>query len=580
MTSNKMKRRLAGGQTLLLATLLLGSATSCFDDSYDLKKDIDMTINVGGEHLAFPVGSTEKITLDKIIEIEEGDDLQTDANGAYHLLKSGEIDDITTDVKTITVKATDTKIDPIEVANSTDFSGGNLTTETTNEKSKPIETSADDIDEAVKEIYSLTTSTPIKIILEKGGEMNLAELDATVTIQFSPVMQVEGADENNRITFPLNERDLSEGSYEHEVNLTGFVFGDGNKGNGKVIGEDHRIDISEEVTVTVDAKVTVSSVQAGDELTLTPTIHIEDMTITEASGIVEPSLDESTSSMELNNLPDFLENEETQLDITNPIFTFHAYNPLDIDVEITGTLSGMKNGTLINGSEVQIGGENTERIILHPGDNTISLSRLGNGGPEESQNIKVEDLNNLIQTIPDKVNVTIQPTVICDDYFSIKLGSTYTVDCNYDIDVPLSFGSGLNIVYEETIDDLGGDMEDFDIYEAMLTASVDNTIPLAMELTNDNVEVLDGAGQKIESVTVSVTGDIKAGDGTEQPVNSQLDINLKTTEKGVLNRLDAIRLKITAKSGTTTDKQLYESQWIQLKDIKLKLPKGVTVDMN
>ena len=575
-----MRRKLVGSQTLLLTALLLGSVTSCFDDSYDLKKDIDMTINVGGEHLAFPIGNTEKVTLDKIIEIEEGDDLQTDANGAYHLLKSGEIDDITTEVKTVTVKATNTEIDPIEVANSTDFSGGNLTTETTNKKSKPIETSADDIDEAVKEIYSLETSTPINIILEKGGNMNLTGLDATVTIQFSPVMQIEGTDEENKISFQLDEEDLAEGSYVHTVNLTGFAFGDGNKGNGKVIGEDHRIDISEEVTVTVDAIVTVSSVQAGDELTLTPTIRIEDMIITEASGIVEPVLDESTSSMELSNLPEFLENEETQLDITNPIFTFQAYNPLDIDVEITGTLSGMKNGALIDGSEVKIGGENTERIILHPGNNIISLSRLGNGGPENAQNIKIDNLNDLIQTIPDEVNVTIQPTVICDDYFSIKLGTTYTVDCNYDIDVPLSFGSGLNIVYEETIDDLSGDMEDFDIYEAVLTASVDNTIPLALELTNDNVEVLDGAGQKIESVTVSVTGDIKAGNGTEQAVNSQLNINLKTTEKGVLNRLDAIKLKITAKSGTTTDVQLYESQWLQLKDIKLKLPKGVTVDMN
>ena len=575
-----MRRKLVGSQTLLLTALLLGSVTSCFDDSYDLKKDIDMTINVGGEHLAFPIGNTEKVTLDKIIEIEEGDDLQTDANGAYHLLKSGEIDDITTEVKTVTVKTTNTEIDPIEVANSTDFSGGKLTTETSNTKSKPIETSADDIDEAVKEIYSLETSTPINIILEKGGNMNLTGLDATVTIQFSPVMQIEGTDEENKISFQLDEEDLAEGSYVHTVNLTGFAFGDGNKGNGKVIGEDHRIDISEEVTVTVDAIVTVSSVQAGDELTLTPTIRIEDMIITEASGIVEPVLDESTSSMELSNLPEFLENEETQLDITNPIFTFQAYNPLDIDVEITGTLSGMKNGALIDGSEVKIGGENTERIILHPGNNIISLSRLGNGGPENAQNIKIDNLNDLIQTIPDEVNVTIQPTVICDDYFSIKLGTTYTVDCNYDIDVPLSFGSGLNIVYEETIDDLSGDMEDFDIYEAVLTASVDNTIPLALELTNDNVEVLDGAGQKIESVTVSVTGDIKAGNGTEQAVNSQLNINLKTTEKGVLNRLDAIKLKITAKSGTTTDVQLYESQWLQLKDIKLKLPKGVTVDMN
>lgn len=66
------KRKPLIGVVLLLTSL--GVTTSCIDNSYDLKKDIDMTINVGGEHLAIPVGYTEKITLDKIIEIDEGDE--------------------------------------------------------------------------------------------------------------------------------------------------------------------------------------------------------------------------------------------------------------------------------------------------------------------------------------------------------------------------------------------------------------------------------------------------------------------------------------------------------------------------
>lgn len=36
---------------------------SCVDSKYDLDKDIDMTINVGGEHLAIPVGSTDTAFL-------------------------------------------------------------------------------------------------------------------------------------------------------------------------------------------------------------------------------------------------------------------------------------------------------------------------------------------------------------------------------------------------------------------------------------------------------------------------------------------------------------------------------------
>lgn len=577
-----MKNKSNQGKAILLATLLLGGTTSCFDDSYDLNKDIDMTINVGGENLAFPVGSTEKVTLDKIIEIEEGDDLQVDADGAYHLLKSGEIDDVSTHVEPVTVQPTDTEIDPIEVANESDFSAaGSLEITTEREQSKSLETHAENIDEAVKEIYMLTpNSTPITITLNKGGNIGLETLNAQVTITFSPVLKIAEAVEGNKIVFELTQKDLENGNFTYTAHLENIAFGDGTKGNGYVIGEDRRVDISENITVSVKADIVVNNIPAGGTLTLTPTISIGEMEVIAVSGIIDPALEESTSSMELTGLPDFLENDETRLDIANPIFTFHANNPLNTPVEITGILSGTKNGQPIEGSEVKIGGEDTDPIILQPGDNTIALSRLGEGGPEEAVNIEVADINNLIHTIPDVVNVSIQPSVSSTEYYTVDLNRTYTVACDYDIDIPLAFGANLNIVYEETIDNLGGDLEDVDFSKAVLSASVDNTIPLALELPDENVEVLDANGQKIEGIQVKVTGSIAAGDGTEQPVTSTLDIELETTQPGTLNQLDAIKLKLVAASGGKEGVQLYNTQWLQLKDIKLKVPNGVKVDLN
>lgn len=577
-----MKKRLTGGRNVLLAVLFLGSVASCFDDSYDLDKDIDMTINLGGEYLSAPFGSTEQITLDQIIEIEEGDDLQL-IDGAYHVLTSGSIDDVNTEVNPATVDATTTEIDPIEVANEEDFSAGSLTTTTSRNQSKPIETSAEDIDEAVKEVYRLTTErTPINITLSRNGNMDLRKLTADVTITFPEIMNVEGADENNQITFTITEADFdSNGHFLHTVYLTGLTWGDGTEGNGYLIKEDHRIAISEDVTVNVDAEVEVASIHPGDQLTLTPTVDIEDMVVTSVTGIAEPELDESSSTVDIANLPEFLENDETELDIANPIITFTADNPLDIDVEITGLLRSMKDGAPINES-VAIGGEATDPIILKPGHNIISLSRLGEGGPEGAVNIEVADLNNLIRHIPDQVNVTIQPTVICDNYFTINLGETYTVGCDYDIDVPLAFGSNMKIVYDETIDDIeGSDLEDIDFTEAVISATVDNTIPVGMELKNENVRILDAAGQVIDGITVTVVkGNIAAGDGSNTAASSELEINLKSTETGTLSRLAAVDLKITATAGGVQGVQLYNTQWVQLKDARLRVPKGVIIDLN
>lgn len=581
MTFKAMKNKSNQGQAILLAALLLGGATSCFDDSYDLNKDIDMTINVGGEHLAFPVGNTEKVTLDKIIEIEEGDDLQTDASGAYHLLKSGEIDDVNTRVEPVTIQATDTEIDPIEVANESDFeAAGGLEISTEREQNKEIETHAENVDEAVKEIYTLTpNTTPINITLTKEGNIDLKTLNAKVTITFSPVLQIDGATDN-KVIFDLPQKDLEEGGFTYTVHLKNIIFGDGTKGNGYIIGDDRRVDISENVTVSVKADIVANEVPAGGTLTLTPTIHIGEMEVVQVEGIIDPTLNESTSSMELTGLPDFLENDETKLDIANPIFTFHANNPLNTPVEITGILSGSKNGQPIEGSEVAIGSGATDPIILQPGDNTIALSRLGEGGPDEAIKIEVKDINDLIQTIPEVVNVSIQPSVNSQEYYTVDLDKTYTVACDYDIDIPLAFGANLNIVYEETIEDLGGDLEDVDFSKAVLSASVDNTIPLALTLPDENVEVLDAYGQKIEGIQVKVTGNIAAGNGTDQPVTSKLDIQLETTQPGTLNQLDAIKLKIVAASGGKEGIQLYDTQWLQLKDIKLKVPNGVKVDLN
>ncbi len=91
---------------------------SCVDNKYDLDKDIDMTINVGGEYLTIPAGSTDTTFLSKIIEVEEGDILQPDATTrVYHLTKKDDINVEPTTVKEVTVGATTTDLESIEIVN-------------------------------------------------------------------------------------------------------------------------------------------------------------------------------------------------------------------------------------------------------------------------------------------------------------------------------------------------------------------------------------------------------------------------------------------------------------------------------
>ena len=101
-------------KTLSPVMLLLAFSTvSCFDDQYDLKKDIDMTVTVGGEKMVVPLGETEVITLDKLID--ESETFRLGDDGIYAFKKNDNIDDVKIDVEAVNINIDNPEIDPVDV---------------------------------------------------------------------------------------------------------------------------------------------------------------------------------------------------------------------------------------------------------------------------------------------------------------------------------------------------------------------------------------------------------------------------------------------------------------------------------
>lgn len=67
--------------------LLCAALTACVDDSYDLSKNVDMTMALGTNGLQFKLGSTEKIMLNDILEVDSH--LKTDATRMYYYVQGG-----------------------------------------------------------------------------------------------------------------------------------------------------------------------------------------------------------------------------------------------------------------------------------------------------------------------------------------------------------------------------------------------------------------------------------------------------------------------------------------------------------
>lgn len=585
MMLNTKKRPLIAAALLLTS---FGITTLCIDNSYDLNRDIDMTISAGGEHLAIPVGYTEKITLDKIIELDEGDDLQI-VDGEYHLLKKDNIDETNTSVKLVTVNESSNPIEPIRIISGNHDSDVYDILISNAESEGFINAEAHGVDKAVIEIGSLAADMPttLTLKLKLSGEISTSLVKVgTMTITFPNFIQFEKENGLNGQTLTMTDVQIEPYSgFTKELKINKYVF-------GKEYGEGNRVDEEngdrilkiENQEIKIDMQgINVADPSGNGSLNITPTITLAEMAVSEVYGTIQPDIDVKPTEVELNNLPDFLQDDEIRLDITNPVFSFNANNPLNTDVEMDGVLTGYKDGKVTK--IVKIGsGNGGASITLKPsGDKqqTISIVRDEQTVVEaNATKVVVPNLNDIIETIPDHINVELKPVVKTEQYYTVNLGQDYTLNSAYDIDIPLSFGSNLKIVYEETLDNFDLDLEDVDIKKAVLSINAVNTIPLAMEIKNDNVSALDANGNVIKDIDVTVEGTITESKDGKTEVSSALNVNLNETAEGAISKLDGLKLKITAVPGQATDVQLLSTQWMQLKDMKLKIPNGIKVDLN
>lgn len=564
---------------------------SCVDNKYDLDKDIDMTVNVGGEHLTIPAGSSDTAYLSKIIEVEEGDILQPDAaTRVYHLTKKDDIDVKPTTVKEVTISETTTKLEETKIVNTTSSLINEDVTEGINTLGD-FKAESNNIDEALKELGALYAKTPVDLILTidfaNTGDLSFAKVKANnLKIIFPDYIVFKAEEGIQGHELILDGQVLSENgsSYSRTLKVEGYKFSE-NAGVGRKPNEGT---LTIEGVISMEGEVVTSGVSGTGILSLVPKTVLREMTANSVTGVIQPEIKAETTNIELNDLPDFLKDEETRLDITNPVILLIANNPLATPVQIDAVLTPMKNNTQIEGKEVKIGeGYDKKPIELAPNKkNLIALSRTGESSIEEATNVKVEDINNLLETIPDDIEVDLKPVVRYEDYYTAELGRAYEMPSSYEVDVPLSFEQNLNIVYNDSVQDLNKDLNDLDkviLKKANVLLTVDNAIPLKLQLKPENVLIKDVYGNELTAVKKTIEEDkqyvTESTDG-EKPVTSELVLNLTSEDTAFLSKIDCICFKLTAVPGSATGVPLKDTQWLKVTSIKLSVPGGVNVDLN
>lgn len=559
---------------------------SCVDNKYDLDKDIDMTINVGGEHLTIPAGSSDTAYLSKIIEVEEGDILQPDAaTRVYHLTKRDDIDVDPTTVKEVTISSANTDLKQ-ELVGSDDGGSGSKTTEL--DVKNNLRAEASDIDEALIELGALGAKTPTSLTLAfeflNTGNLTFGSVTAkNLEIQLPDFLMFEKGEVEEGNKLILNNEELK--NAQKVLHVIGYQFG-GKAGEGEIPDKNRTITING--LVTMQGQVVTSGINGSGSLTMTLDVTLEEMTANSVTGVIQPEIKAETTNIELNDLPDFLKDEETRMDITNPVILLRAENQLETPVEVDAVLTPMKGNAQIDGKEVKVGsGYGKTPVVLASGKNVIALSRTGECTIEGvMSNVKVEDINDLLETIPDDIEVDLQPVVRNEGYYTAELGRAYEMPSSYEVDVPLSFEQNLNIVYNDSVQDLNKDLNDLDkviLKKANVLLTVDNAIPLKLQLKPENVLIKDVYGNELTAVKKTIEEDkqyvTESTDG-EKPVTSELVLNLTSEDTAFLSKIDRICFKLTAVPGSATGVPLKDTQWLKVTSIKLSVPGGVNVDLN
>ena len=148
--------------------------------------------------------------------------------------------------------------------------------------------------------------------------------------------------------------------------------------------------------------------------------------------------------------------------------------------------------------------------------------------------------------------------------------------------MPFEFEQGLNIVYNDSVVDMNEDLRDYEADGLRVTAVISNAVPLDLEATLVPVGV-DGKVLDHISVDKVAVAAARSGEGLTvdaAAVDSEVTINVKFQNPADLKKLDRLRFRVAAAANAPQGGALRSDQFIQVKDMRLRLTGQIIGNFN
>jgi hypothetical protein len=307
---------------------------------------------------------------------------------------------------------------------------------------------------------------------------------------------------------------------------------------------------------------------------MTSSVQLYDIEIAQATGKFNPDVDltDGIGEIEINDLPDFLEDDDVKLVIDNPQLGFSVSS----NVGVTGKLENLKLVTLgnvmANGQRERldsvllpaltilphtgnVSSSTTTKYIIHDRGKTIQTT----GQYQQYQDaVPVEPIGGsktlagLLEKIPKAITFECDASVDQNETGTFALGQRYTVQPSYDFWAPLAFNYGSIIVYRDTIDGWHDDLKDIRMTKGsyvVVEADVVNRVPADLKVraypmqkdASGKLVQMDAAQMEVVVTTPQNSKDGVVDAGTkDSPKTTHINVVVRQQGDSGLELLDGI----------------------------------------
>lgn len=574
------------------------SFVSCVDSSYDMSKDIDLTMGLGSNGLALKLGNTENIFLKDILEIDNSEIIDTTANGLYYLEKTGNTSleefvnpmnfslskvDLSSDVELINYE---------KLTGSASGAGVPLSP-----ADSPIDSYAEgnssisfDIDgqNDVRYVHTVVPSAgsnsyriSMNVQQSSGLKFGLKSVK-NLKVIFPDEIFFNGL----RNTHVMEVADMNFSTLQTSFDLPP-IYVDSLVSEetplGLEINPDGTASMNKPVKMVGDFEFALMDncvFNESDHVNVVMTIYLGSVDTKTVTGVFDPKIEPEIEPMEISeDLPDFLKDEEVTLKVKNPTFYVNVEgNDLPLPCDFSGTLRSYLDGAQTGSVRIPANGEmaavekHTNTSFYFSQEDTPWDYPSVDGGAKD---YVVENLSSLIEKIPDYIEPDFRNGQIkaqADRLNTLELGRYYRGNISYKVLVPFQFNENLVIVYNDSIDDMNDDLRDYEADGILITADAVNTIPLDLDM---EVTPLDLHGNRIDELVVTTTR-VNASSSEEAP--QKIEIDIVATQRSAVSRLEKLLLRIKSTSPATGE--LYSGEYLRLSDIRLRLKGQIVGNFN